>query len=49
VVAFVSWPGHLQPRVVNDALHMVDVMPTLLALSGGKSSPDHPLDDRRRP
>lgn len=46
VPAFVSWPGHLQPRVVNDALHMVDVMPTLLALSGAKSSPDHPMDGK---
>ena len=44
--AFVSWPGHLQPRVVNDALHMVDVMPTLLALAGGKGSPDHPMDGK---
>src|SRR5271165_3351043 len=46
VPAFVSWPGHLQPRVVNDALHMVDVMPTLLSLSGGKGSPDHPMDGK---
>ncbi|HKM74641.1 MAG TPA: arylsulfatase [Stellaceae bacterium] len=46
VPAFVSWPGHLQPRVINDALHMVDVMPTLLALAGGKGSPDHPMDGR---
>jgi arylsulfatase A-like enzyme len=46
VPAFVSWPGHLQPRVVNDALHMVDVMPTLLALSGAVGSPDHPMDGK---
>jgi arylsulfatase A-like enzyme len=46
VPAFVSWPGHLQPRVVNDPLHMVDVMPTLLALAGGKGSPDHPMDGK---
>ncbi len=46
VPAFVSWPGHLQPRVVNDALHMVDVMPTLLALAGGKGSSDHPMDGK---
>jgi arylsulfatase A-like enzyme len=46
VPAFVSWPRHLQPRVVYDALHMVDVMPTLLALSGGKGSPDHPMDGK---
>ena len=46
VPAFVSWRGHLQPRVVNDPVHMVDVMPTLLALSGGKGSPDHPMDGK---
>ena len=46
VPAFVSWPGHLQPRVVNEPLHMVDVMPTLLALSGAVGSPDHPMDGK---
>ena len=44
VVAFANWPGHLQPRVVTEPLHMVDIMPTVLALAGGKASPDHPLD-----
>ena len=46
VPAFVSWRGHLKPRVVNEPMHMVDVMPTLLALSGGKGSPDHPMDGK---
>jgi len=46
VVAFANWPGHLQPRVVTEPLHMVDVMPTVLALAGGKASPDHPLDGK---
>ena len=46
VPAFVNWPGHLQPRVTNDPLHMVDVMPTLLALAGGHDSPDHPMDGK---
>ena len=44
VVALANWPGHLQPRVVTEPLHMVDIMPTVLALAGGKASPDHPLD-----
>ena len=44
--AFVNWPGHLKPAIVNEPLHMADVMPTLLALSGAKASPDHPLDGR---
>ena len=44
VPALVSWPGRLQPRIVDVPLHMVDVMPTLLGLAGGQASPDHPLD-----
>ena len=40
-----NWPGKLAPRVVGDPLHMVDVMPTLLALAGAKPNPaDKPLD-----
>ena len=46
VPAFVSWPARLKPRVVNEPLHMVDVMPTLLALAGGKGSSDHPFDGK---
>ena len=46
VPAFVNWPAKLKPRTVNEPLHMVDVMPTLLALAGGTGSPDHPFDGR---
>ena len=46
VPAFVNWPSHLKPAVVDAPLHMVDVMPTLLALAGGTGSPDHPMDGR---
>ena len=46
VPAFFNWPTKLQPRVVNEPLHMVDVMPTLLALAGGTGSPDHPFDGK---
>ena len=46
VVAFANWPGHLKPRVITEPVHMVDIMPTALALSGGKASADHPLDGR---
>jgi len=46
VPAIVNWPGKLKPRVVNEPVHMVDVMPTLLALAGGKGSPDHPFDGK---
>lgn len=44
VPAFANWPGKLKPAVVNEPLHMVDIMPTLLALAGGNGSPDHPFD-----
>ena len=46
VPTIVNWPGKLKPAVVNEPLHMVDVMPTLLALAGGKGSPDHPFDGK---
>jgi len=41
-----NWPSKLKPRVVNEALHMVDVMPTMLALAGEKSNADKPLDGK---
>ena len=41
-----NWPGRLKPAVVDEPLHLVDVMPTLLALAGGKGSPDHPFDGK---
>jgi arylsulfatase A-like enzyme len=46
VPAFVNWPAKLKPAVVDEPMHMVDIMPTLLALAGGKGSPDHPFDGR---
>ena len=46
VPAFVNWPGKLKPGVVTEPLHMVDVMPTILALAGGAGSPGHPMDGR---
>jgi arylsulfatase A-like enzyme len=41
-----NWPGKLQPAVVQEPMHMVDVMPTLLALAGGKGDPGRPFDGR---
>lgn len=41
-----NWPGTLKPAVVKEPLHMVDVMPTLLALAGGTGSADHPFDGK---
>jgi len=40
-----NWPARLKPRVVNEPLHMVDIMPTALALAGAKANPaDKALD-----
>ena len=41
-----NWPAKLKPGVVNEPLHMVDIMPTVLALAGAKSNPDKPLDGK---
>jgi arylsulfatase A-like enzyme len=46
VPAFVNWPEKLKQRIVDEPLHMVDIMPTLLALAGGKGNPDHPFDGK---
>jgi arylsulfatase A-like enzyme len=43
-VAFANWAGKLKPAVINEPLHMVDVMPTLLALAGAKGSDKTPFD-----
>ena len=44
--AIVNWPAKLKPAVVNEPLHHVDIMPTLLAIVGGKGSPDKPFDGK---
>jgi arylsulfatase A-like enzyme len=42
-----NWPGKLQPRIVSESLHMVDIMPTALALAGAKANPaDKPFDGK---
>ncbi|WP_287251978.1 MULTISPECIES: arylsulfatase [unclassified Moorena] len=44
--AIVNWPAQLQPAVVDEPLHHVDIMPTLLALAGGKGGLLHPFDGK---
>lgn len=44
--AIVNWPAKLKPAVINEPLHHVDIMPTLLGLAGGKGSADHPFDGK---
>lgn len=41
-----NWPGRLKPRIVEEPLHMVDVMPTLLSLAGAAGDPNHPMDGK---
>ncbi len=42
-----NWPAKLKPRVVNEPLHMVDIMPTVLALAGSEVTPsEKPLDGK---
>ena len=42
-----NWPAKLKPRVVDEPLHMVDIMPTALALAGATANPaDKPLDGK---
>jgi arylsulfatase A-like enzyme len=44
VPAILSWPGKLQPGVVNAPLHIVDLYPTLLRLAGAARKQPLPLD-----
>lgn len=41
-----NWPGRLKPSIIDEPLHMVDVMPTLLGLAGAKGSANHPFDGK---
>jgi arylsulfatase A-like enzyme len=42
-----NWPAKLKPAIVNEPLHMVDIMPTALALAGAKpNSEDKALDGK---
>ena len=42
-----NWPARLKPRVVDEPLHMVDIMPTVLKLAGAKPNPaDKPFDGK---
>jgi len=44
--AIVNWPAKIKPGIVNEPVHHVDVMPTLLALAGGKGDPAKPFDGK---
>jgi arylsulfatase A-like enzyme len=44
VAALANWPGHIKPGVVNGTIHMVDILPTLAALTGAPLAKSKPLD-----
>jgi arylsulfatase A-like enzyme len=45
VVALANWPGHIRPgSVVDQPIHMVDMLPTLASLAGASLSRCKPLD-----
>ena len=46
VPAVVNWPSRLAPAVIDAPLHHVDLMPPLLALTGGSGNPEVPFDGR---
>jgi len=46
VPTILNWPGTLKPAVVNEPLHLVDLMPTLLTLAGARGGSDRPFDGK---
>src|SRR5262245_10258387 len=44
VVALMNWPGRIKPGVVDGPIHVVDMYPTLAAVSGAKLGKNKPLD-----
>jgi arylsulfatase A-like enzyme len=44
VVALANWPGRVKPAVVNEMMHIVDMYPTLVGLSGARPGSNKPLD-----
>ena len=43
-VALVSWPGRVQPGIVTELIHAVDLYPTLVKQAGGDLEQRKPLD-----
>ncbi len=46
VPAIMNWPGTLKPGVVNEPFHLVDLMPTFLAIAGDNGTPGLPFDGK---
>jgi arylsulfatase A-like enzyme len=44
VVALANWPGRIQPGVVDQAIHITDMYPTIATLAGARLDGGKPLD-----
>lgn len=44
VTALANWPGQIEPGVVNEVVHVVDMFPTLAGLAGADTGTGKPLD-----
>jgi arylsulfatase A-like enzyme len=44
VAAFANWPGRIQPSVVEEMIHVVDMFPTIAGLAGAAMTKNKPLD-----
>ena len=44
VIALANWPGHIKAGPVDKPMHVVDMYPTLAALSGASTAKSKPLD-----
>jgi arylsulfatase A-like enzyme len=38
VAGFANWPGHIEPKVITEATHIVDWLPTIMSIVGQPSS-----------
>ena len=45
-VSAINWPGHIKPGSTNDIFHVVDIMPTLVKLTGGEMPTDKTIDGK---
>lgn len=44
--SFINWPNHINSGVTEDIFHVVDIMPTLVKLAGGKMPTDKIIDGK---
>ncbi|BBO90728.1 arylsulfatase B [Desulfosarcina ovata] len=44
--SFINWPKHIHPGTTEGIFHVVDIMPTLVKLAGGKMPADKTIDGK---